>query len=89
MKISSRYVLVEKLRQPPQDGDFNVIEAQDDYVYKGKVVALPEVPVHVDNALIAVGDVVLFAKYSPDTHEIDIGAVKMKFVAVVDLLAVV
>lgn len=35
------------------------------------------------------GDVILFAKYSPDTHEIEIDGVKCKFVALSDILAVI
>jgi co-chaperonin GroES (HSP10) len=37
---------------------------------------------------VAVGDTVLFAKYSPDTHEIEHEGKKYKVVEVSDILAV-
>lgn len=87
MNISNLYIVVEKLDEEVKDG-FKTVEVQDNYVYKGKVFALPEIPVHMTNQRIGIGDIVLFAKYSPDTHEIDLDGKKVKFVAITDLLAV-
>lgn len=87
MQISNNYIVVEKLEEEIQEG-FKTVEVQDNYVYKGKVTNLPEAPVHMGNSLVTLGDIVLFAKYSPDTHEIDLEGKKVKFVATSDLLAV-
>lgn len=91
MQISNNYIVVEKLEEEAKEG-FKAVEVQDNYVYKGKVTLIPEVPVFMGNQQIGVGDVVLFAKYSPDTHEIDLQEEgmphKVKFVATSDILAV-
>lgn len=82
-QISSKYVVVEKFIEPVQEG-FQEVKVQDSSVYKGTVAELPEVPVFISNHQVAIGDVVIFAKYSPDTHEIE----DKKFVRVEDLLKV-
>lgn len=87
MQISNLYVVVEKLEEEVKDG-FKTVEVQDNFVSKGKITHLPEIPVHMTNRQVTLGDVVLFAKYSPDTHGIDIEGKKVKFVAITDLLAV-
>lgn len=83
MSISSKYIVVSKVEEEVKEG-FKVVEVQDDFVYKGKVDELPSVPVFLSDKQLAIGDVVMFAKYSPDTHEIG----KQKFVAIADLLKV-
>lgn len=83
MNISSNYIVVVKLEEEKKEG-FQTVDIQDSSTFKGKVAIIPEVPVFVDNRRIGVGDTVLFAKYSPDTHDIQ----QMKFVKVTDLLAV-
>ena len=83
MQISNRYILVEKVEEQAQEG-FETVNPQDNFIYKGRVIALPEAPVYMGNKPVAMGDVVLFAKYSPDTHEIE----GNKFVSVNDVLAV-
>lgn len=87
MNVNSSYVLVEKVEEPKVEG-FQKLEVQDNYLYKGRIVQLPEVPVFVDNHRLGVGEVVLFAKYSPDTHEQELDGKKLKFVLQRDLLAV-
>lgn len=87
MQISNKYVVVEKLEEEVKEG-FKSVEVQDNYVYKGKVTQIPETPVYMGNKPVTVGDIVLFIKYSPDTHEIDLDGKKVKFVAISDLLAV-
>lgn len=81
--ISTKYIVLEKYIEPPKEG-FQEVKVQDSSVYKGRVVELPDVPVYVGNQKIEVGDLVLFAKYSPDTHEIE----DRKFVRAEDLLKV-
>ena len=87
MQISNKYIVVEKLQEEAKEG-FKTVEVQDDYVYKGKVTHIPEAPVYMGNKQVIQGDTVLFAKYSPDTHEIDLDGKKVKFVSVSDILAV-
>lgn len=82
-QISSRYVVVEKVVEE-SGGGYQTVTVQDSSIYKGKIVDLPEAPVHIGNHRLVIGDVVIFAKYSPDTHEIE----DKKFVAVNDLLKV-
>ena len=87
MQISNNYILVEKVEEKPKDG-FTTVDVQDNFVYQGKVIQIPEAPIFMGNKQVGVGDTILFAKYSPDTHEIDLEGKKVKFVAVSDILAV-
>jgi len=88
-EISNNYVLVKKLEEEKKEG-FQVVEVQDNFVYKAVIVQIPRSqPVYLGDSHLAVGDVVLFAKYSPDTHEIELEGVRHKFVKVSDLLAIV
>lgn len=87
MKISNNYVMVEKIKDPVVEGEFKVVEVQDNFVYKGKIKMMPESqPIYLGDTLVTVGDIVWFAKYSPDTHEIEFDGQKVKLVAVKDLL---
>lgn len=87
MKISNNYVMVEKVVDPIVEGEFKVVEVQDNFVYKGRVKMKPDSqPIYLGDTPIAVGDVVWFAKYSPDTMELEVEGVKVKLVAVKDLL---
>jgi hypothetical protein len=56
MNILNDYLLVEKLPKKEVEG-FEVVETQDDFVYKGKVIMK-------DPKLIGIGvnDIILFAK---------------------------
>ena len=81
--INANYVIVEKIKEEQEDG-FVAVEVQDSFVYKGKIKEIPQVPLYVDNHALSVGDVVMFAKYSPDTHEVD----GDKFIKAVDILKV-
>lgn len=86
MTINSNYVLVERIVEPKVEG-FQKVEVQDSFVYKGRVVAVPDKPVFVDNLRLGVGSTVLFVKYSPDTQELNEDGKKQKFVHERDLLA--
>lgn len=83
MEININYVVVEKVDEPVAEG-FKTVDVQDSFVYKGRITQLPAMHVYMCNKMLNVGDVVLFAKYSPDTFEVE----KMKFVKTTDLLAV-
>lgn len=87
MNISNNYVCVERIEEPPKEG-FQTVEVQDNFLYRAKVHILPEIPVFMGNRRLGVGEVVLFAKYSPDTHEIEHEGKKLKFVSIRDILAV-
>lgn len=87
MQISNNYIVVDKVEDEKKDG-FQTISVQDSSVYKGKVINLPEAPVCMGNRFVNLGDIVLFAKYSPDTHEIDLEDKKVKFVKISDILCV-
>ncbi len=87
MQISNHYIVVEKLEEEKKEG-FQTVEVQDNFIYKGKVTHIPECPVFMGNKQVAPGDVVMFAKYSPDTHEIKEDGKTMKFIKTDDVLAV-
>ncbi len=81
--ISSYYIVVEKVIEPPAEG-YQTVAVQDSSIYKGRIVELPDSPIYISNHKLELGDVVIFAKYSPDTHEIE----DKKFVRAEDLLKV-
>jgi co-chaperonin GroES (HSP10) len=85
MKIIGNRVLVSALEELKQEG-FQTVQVQDNFVYKGKVEEIGQFVAIAGN--VAVGDTVLFAKYSPDTHEIEHEGKKYKVVEVSDILAV-
>lgn len=91
MKILGYHVLVSKIEEEQKEG-FATVDVQDSFVNKGKVEQVGEqlsFVIHSPNELeIKEGAVVLFAKYSPDTHEIEHEGKKMKIVRVEDILAV-
>ena len=82
--LNFKYIIVEKLEEKKGEG-VQMVEVQDCFTYKGRVKQVPEIPVCVSNHQVTPGDIVIFAKYSPDTHEIE----KDKFVKVEDILAVI
>lgn len=88
MTISAHYICVEKIEKEAVEG-FQTVEVQDDFVYKGKITHIPGAPTYIGNKQLEEGDVVLFAKYSPDTHTIEIEDKQVKFVSLRDVLAVV
>lgn len=87
MNISDDYIAVEQLEKEVQEG-FQTVEVQDNFTYKGKVFLIPDRPVFISNRRVLIGDVVVFAKYSPDTHEIEEGGKKFKLVKTTDILLV-
>lgn len=87
MHLSDKYILVTKAEEPVTEG-FQAVAVEDTSIYKGKVVRIPEMPVFIGNHKVAVGDVVIFAKYSPDTHPLKIDGVDHKYIFTGDLLDV-
>lgn len=86
MQVSNNYIVVEKLPEEEKEG-FKTVDVVDSSTFTGKVTHIPEAPVYMGNTPVQVGDKVLFAKYSPDTHEIELEGKKLKFVATRDILA--
>ena len=89
MKISKDYIAVEKFEEPKTEG-FQTVQVQDNSTFKGVVKYLPEqdMGTSLQEPRLKVGDVVLFAKYSPDTHDIEEAGEKLKFVKLTDILAI-
>lgn len=89
--ISAQYVVVKKYNEPKKEG-FQTVEPADNFVYKGEVVMLPDEPVYISNRQLLPGSIILFAKYSPDTFEVEdeqLHEGKVKFVKRSDILAVI
>lgn len=96
MKILGNRILVSRLEEPKKEG-FATVEVQDSFVYKGKVEQIGEV-IGGDGVTLTsnvpfkqafnVGDTVIFAKYSPDTQEIEHEGQKMKVVKIEDIIAI-
>jgi len=82
--ISNNYILVKKYEEK-QEG-FATVEVQDSFLYKGEVVEIPEAPVYMGNDKVTVGDVIIFSKYSPDTHDYEENGQKLKFINTKDIL---
>ena len=83
MKILGDRVLVSRIEEVKKEGEFEKVNVHDSFEYKGKVVDVNPLVLN-----IAVGDTVLFAKYSPDTHEVETPEGKMKLVLISDILAI-
>ncbi len=91
MKILGNRVLVSKIEKEQKEG-FQAVEVQDDFIYKGRVEQLGiEIPSMTERTAlggIVVGSTVIFAKYSPDTQDVEHEGKKYKVVSVSDVLAV-
>lgn len=82
LRILGNRVLVSKVEEEVKEG-FQTVEVQDSFVYKGKIEQIGDP--HFE---FTEGDIILFAKYSPDTHEISHEGKTYKVVDVKDILAV-
>lgn len=95
MKILGNRVLVTRIEEPKKEG-FSTVEVQDSFVYKGKVELVGEFHILSSDGMgsqrltdtIIIGSVILFAKYSPDTQEVDYEGAKAKIIRVEDVLAI-
>jgi len=93
MKILGHRLLVSKVEEEKQEG-FQAVAIQDNFIYMGKVEQIGDYGdffngTSIQKAPISEGSIVLFAKYSPDTQEIDHEGKKMKIINIDDVLAVV
>lgn len=84
MKILGNRILVSKVEEEKKDG-FQVAEVQDSFVYKGRIVRLGT---SVSEDPFEENSIVLFAKYSPDTQDIEHQGKKYKVVNVEDVIAI-
>lgn len=88
MKLLGNRVLVSKIEEPKTEG-FQTVDVQDSFVYKGRIEQLVfGHRMRVNDVDLDIGSIILFAKYSPDTHSIPINGKDLKFVEVEDILAV-
>jgi co-chaperonin GroES (HSP10) len=81
MRILGNRVLVSRVEEPQSEG-FTTVQVQDSFTYKGKVEQT------VENCGIPVGSVVMFARNSPDTQDIEHEGKKLKVVRVEDIIAI-
>lgn len=81
-ELLGQRVLVSKLEEPKTEG-FQSVQVQDSFIYKGIVRQVGEL-----NTSIKVGSVVLFAKYSPDTQEVELDGEKMKIISYSDIIGI-
>ena len=86
--INNKYILLKKVQEKEKEG-FQAVAIEDSFIFKGQVHLLPECPMFIDNHQLATGDIVMFTKGSPDTHEIDVDGEKMKQVKLEDVLNVI
>jgi len=93
MKLLGDRVLLTRVEEEKKEG-FETVEVQDCFVYKGKVEQIGEgcegQPL-LSTPLVhnfAVGDVVLFSKYSPDTQTFKENGVEYKAVKLEDIICV-
>lgn len=89
MKILGNRVLVSKVEEPKVAGEFETVNVVDSFVYKGRVEQDARLTILNDPVLISAGTVIYFAKYSPDTQDIEEAGKKYKVVRADDILAIV
>ena len=91
MQIIGNRVLVSRVEEEQKEG-FQTVEVQDSFVYKGVVEQVGGEAFGATSTpymqSVHVGDKILFAKYSPDTHEVEDEGVKKKIVLISDILAI-
>lgn len=82
MKILGNRILVSKIEEEKKEG-FQMVEVQDNFINKGKIESWGTISIPID-----ANSVVLFAKYSPDTQEIEIEGKRMKIINADDVIAI-
>jgi len=107
MIILGDRILVSKITEEKKEGEFQAVEVQDSFLYKGKVEQIGQGKGYIaakgsvssfgpgtittnpdDEPAIAVGAIVLFAKYSPHTQTINVEGEDMKVIRAEDVIAV-
>lgn len=96
MQILGNRVLVSRIEEEAKEG-FQTVDVVDSFIYKGKIEQVGEDPFAFKGMSTTSpfmesgfqpGQIILFAKYSPDTQEIDHDGKKMKIVSIDDILAI-
>lgn len=100
MKIIGERVLVERIEKEDKEG-FQTVDVLDEFVSRGRIVQVGEPLVRTAMTFtytggvvsdvkddLAPGNVVLFAKFSPDTQEVKVDGKDMKVVAISDIIAI-
>lgn len=85
-RIIGNRVLVSRIVEDKKDG-FQTVEVQDSFVNKGKIESIGNRAAinYGKEPILKEEDIILFAKYSPDTQEID---KNHKIISVEDIIAV-
>lgn len=100
MKLIGERVLVERVERE-NTGGFETVDVLDDFVSKGRIVQVGQplsrgwahstmttvntAPTEDD---LTIGNIILFAKFSPDTQEVKVEGKDMKSVALADIIAI-
>ena len=88
MIILGDRILVSKIKEEKKEGEFQAVEVQDSFLYKGKVEQVGVENKTISNSVIKEGSIVLFAKYSPHTQMISVEGEDMKVIRAEDVIAV-
>ena len=97
MIILGDRILVSKITEENKEGEFQAVEVQDSFLYKGKVeqigektrlMTLSETGTTIEYYPVKEGAIVLFAKYSPHTQMISVEGEHMKVIRAEDVIAV-
>lgn len=94
MKILGNRILVSRIKEEEvKEGEFEKVQVQDDFLYKGKVEQIGVESEYngtsVARPIIERENVVLFAKYSPHTQSVTVEGEEMKVVRMEDVIAIV
>lgn len=93
MKVLGNRLLVSRVEDEKKDG-FQTVEVQDNFIYKGKVEQVGEdtgmmwTGTSIAEPPIKAGSVVLFAKYSPHSQDVEYEGQRMKIIRMEDVLAI-
>lgn len=101
MHIPNNRVVIEKVEEEVREG-YREVKVQDSSTFKGRVIELPELKVtsisstnifptegiYIGQHKLEIGDILLFAQNSPDTHQITHEGKEIKFIKIDDILAV-
>ncbi len=89
MKIIGNRVLVSQVIAPQSGTGFTTVEVQNDFIYKGKIEQVGSGLIELINGThVEVGNIILFARNSPDTQDIEIEGKKLKVVSYPDIIAI-
>lgn len=89
MDLLGNRVLVRREPEAKSEG-FQAVKAVDDFTSRGVIAGIgDEVDTVRQGRRIEVGQTVVFARFSPDTHTVQVDGEDMKSVLVSDIIAIV